>query len=489
MRKTLDKIAFEIDEAADKKNMESLIALLQICSSEIKNSNCHDRVIYHFFKANCYSAIHEAKSLTSGSDFEWRHKDKVSEIISLREAVSDSGFHDIDEVLKCKILTNLGNNLNNLGRFVEALSYWNMAISIIPNFAMALGNKGIGLTYYSRYLYDHGHSGILLAFAKDSLSKVFTNALWDSGFQSVAHDSFKSYYDDIANHLDRIEYDFYLNLSQEPLAKNKKEAEYRKWCLDNTLFLSPLNDVCKEAIAARDVFHLPTHSYGVKEEPRFPKYFNVLKQEYATARFMLFDSVMGSNNHFSDNDVLLLDNYDAAEFGYKNEQLKTAFRISYSLFDKIALFINDYFNVGLVAGKVSFRKIWGEKTKQGYRIRPCFDGRKNWPLRGLYYLSKDLFDKDFNYTALPEAKELADLRNNLEHRFVSVQWYASQVPSTNMHTYIIKDDLEKKTLKIMFMAREALIYLSLAMHLEEINKPDDGSLAVPIVPSPIDRQV
>lgn len=158
------------------------------------------------------------------------------------------------------------------------------------------------------------------------------------------------------------------------------------------------------------------------------------------------------------------------------------------MFDKIALFINDYFSVGLKAGSVSFRQIWGKTKNKKFELYPCFEKSNNWPLRGLYYLSKDLFDEGFIYVSLPDAQELASLWNRTEHRFLSLQEYASAVENTDTHSYITIADFEDKTLRMISMARKALIYLSLAMHREEAirDKDKDGDkLSVPIQSTPI----
>jgi hypothetical protein len=260
------------------------------------------------------------------------------------------------------------------------------------------------------------------------------------------------------------------------------------WCLGNNLFLSPLNDVTKLSVSARDVLHLPSHTYHIDEEARFPNYFNIMKQEYITARFMLFESLDNYDEHASDKDVLLINGFDGAQFGYRAEQLKIAFRLAYSIFDKVALFLNEYYSVGLKINAVSFRKIWGQRKNKKFEIHSHFKGSQNWPLRGLYYLSKDLFDDDFDDVALPEAKELAGLRNRIEHRYLSLQDYAAPVNNTDMHPYISIDEFQLKTLRIMSMAREALVYLSLAMHREEeIRKIENEKVSFPIQSSPIER--
>lgn len=489
MDNELDNLSLEIDSAIEGGDVLVLNSLIGRCSKELESTDFQSRAIIHFFKANCYSALSSMRSGESGYMWSWKQNDKVLEILCLRRAISEPVFSNLDPIFQCKILTNLGNSLNQFGRFIEAIQAWDSALAIVPNFAMALGNKGVGLIHYAQCLYDHGHSGIMVAHAKDDLeSAISEDALWDSGFHPEAEEYFRQNYNDAQGHLNKIDYDFEFDLDQWPIGRNKKEVEYRTWCLKHGLFLSPLNDVCRVSASARDVIHLPSHTYKVSEEPCFPNYYNILKQEFVTARFMLFESSRNDNEHISDQDVLLMDGFDGALFGYRSEQIKTAYRLVYSLFDKIALFLNEYYDVGLKSSSVSFRKIWGETKNKKFELNPCFEGNKNWPLRGLYYLSKDLFDDDFVDVALPEATELAKLRNRTEHRYLSFQEYVAPVKNTDTHSYITIDDFKLKTIRIMSMTREALVYLSLAMHREEkIRYKENDKLSFPIQSVPIER--
>ena len=492
MDKALEALALEIDAAATDGNVSALNTLLDKCSDGLETATGRNRSILHFFEANCHSALAAMRYREPDYKYSWRQSEQVSEILSLRKAVSEQEFSELEPLLQCKILTNLGNNLNHLGRFVEAIKSWDAALAIIPNFAMALGNKGVGLIYYSQSLYDHGHSGILTAYAKTNLNNAISkDALWDSGSHPEAKENFKQYYSDSVKHLEDIEYDFEFELDQWPLGESDEDVNYRGWCMHHRLFLSPLNDVCRLTVTAQDVIHLPNHTYNIDEKPRFPNYFNLLKQEYVTARYVLYEATNVENEHISDKDVLLLSGFDGVHFGYRSEQLKMAYRLAYSLFDKIALFLNDYFSVGLKAGSVSFRQIWGKTKNKKFELYSCFEKSNNWPLRGLYYLSKDLFDEGFIDVSLPDAQELASLRNRTEHRFLSLQDYACTIENTDTHSYLTIADFEDKALRIISMAREALIYLSLAMHREEVirNKDKDSNkLTVPIQSTPIERK-
>ncbi len=493
MDEVLKSLGIEIDKAFYDKNLQKLIELKNRCLDQLEKETGQNRVIIQFYEANCYGYMLSIRRQLEGVDFNWSQDEKVHEVLALRRAISEKYFEECDHIFQCKILTNTGNALNQLGRFIEAIRYWDEALKIIPNFAMALGAKGGALISYAHSLYDQGHAGILFANANIILKEVIsTEVLWDGGEHPEAKNKFQEDYDYTVKILDSIDYDYNFDLNQYSLGDTSEEVDYNAWCLSFRLFLSPINDVTRVTAAAHDPLHLPSHTYNVDEEARFPKYYNVLKQEYVAARYMFYKAISGRDQHIADKGVLLLSGMDGACFGYKAEQMKTAYRLAYSMFDKIAVFINDYFSVGLIERSVYFRSVWSQYDKESkeYKVLPVFEESCNWPLRGLYYLSKDIHDERFKDTSLSNAQELANIRNTIEHCFLSLQEYDSNHESTKIHSYLAKDDFEKKTLRILSMAREGLIYLSLAMKREEDirrEKKDinQSKLVFPVLSEPI----
>ena len=488
MNEELMKIASKIDHAEDCKDVDGIEKLLAQCHDLLESEGFTDRAIVYFFIANCFSALDRINTTTINI-WSWLQKYKTSELLNLRKSIAETDFETLHDVLRCKILTNMANVLSHLGRTIESTKYYNMVIKINPDFAMALGNKGVGLFHYSQILYDYSHTGIMCHFAELDLSRsIDPDAKWDSGFRKEVFEYFTSYQGKAKSVVKHVGYDVNCDLNQWPLGETQKEISYRKWCLESQLFLNPLNDVCKLSVAATDIIHLPSHVYEINETPRFPNYFNILKQEYVTARYMHFEACNSEGNHFVDKDVLLINGFDGISWGYKIEQLKTAYRLAYSIFDKIALFLNDYMNVELRVSRVNFRNIWGKFEKKKFSLYPCFSNSENWPLRGLYYLSKDLFDSNFSEVADPEARELSEIRNRAEHRYLGIQEYDTLVNNSEYLRHISFDDFEKKSIKILSMVREALIYLSLAMHQEEQTREknrDNDKLHVPIQSIPI----
>ena len=186
---------------------------------------------------------------------------------------------------------------------------------------------------------------------------------------------------------------------------------------------------------------------------------------------------------------------DYTDFGLATEKLKTAFRLTYSLLDKIAYFLNHYLALGMKEKQVNFRKIWLEGSDKNPRVRQSLEDSRNWSLRGLYWLGKDLFEEKLSEVAEPEAEELAQMRNHLEHKYLKVHWLlvpespdplaaspAVDLFKDTLAYSISSEQLEQRSLHLLRLAREALIYVSLAVHAEEQRRERESPLVGLVAP-------
>ncbi len=470
---TLDDLADAIDSASDAGDEAVLRRLGEDCESRLRTAQSEDRVRLLYYWSNTYSSIIAIKQNDSDFVWNWNQPEGIQNILLLRRAIGEPSFDTINSIVARQIRTNLASRLHAIGRPVEANEERLRVLEYDPLFAKALAGHAKGIAFYARQLYDQNHVPILLAAARSLFDAALgQDAFWESGDRNSIAPKLLEERNRIADVLHRNNYDEDYNLNQWSLGDTEEERSYRRWCLRNRLFLNPLNEAYTETVAATDVLHLPSHSYGIEDVPRFPGYYNLLKQEYVSARYRLYRATHEDEPKFIMRDVLMLDSGEGQALGHFTEDLRSAFQATYAIFDKIGLFLNDYFQVGLEPQKVSFRGVWFVKRhRDDSEIRPMFKNHRNWPLRGLYFLSKDLFDHDFKEVSEPDAAHLAQLRHQLEHRFLSFQNFKTE-RSTETHRFISIDDFENKALRLLKMAREALIYLSLAMHREEQLRKD-----------------
>lgn len=476
----LNHIAILIDSSLDtqfRRGVERAFYLLdELAKRELMPNQ---GALIEYFRANAWSAKEELAG--ERGSWDWEHAEREQQILALSRAAAHPGFAKLDVSRRCQVLTNRANLLNTMGRFVDAIEGWDRALRIIPNFAMALANRGLGLKHYAGLLEDDRERAILLLHAHDGLAAaVAPDALYEGDNQVDLRQQFAATASAYAAAVDLNRVRVLQDLDGTALGRSKAEQAYRRWCLDRRLFLSPLNDLGPFTAAAIDDLVLPaiTESFddrpGAFTPPPVIGFFNQMKQEYASARFMLYEGLNSTKLHFSDRGVRLFDTLDYPAHSLATERVRTAYRIAYSLLDKVAYLVDHVWKLGKVADRINFKNVW--MTEGKLRLLDRFKVNQNWPLRGLYWLSKELFDNELKRTTGADARELHDIRNALEHKYLQVHegwaWDLMLIsPATNgLGISINSDLLEAKALRVMKIARSALIQLALAIGVEERNK-------------------
>jgi hypothetical protein len=471
----LQAISQAIDFAADHGDLElTTRALAWGEQLEPQTLSDQQRALLDYFRANAWANRQAAKQTEHGWIWSWDQPELEQQVLLLRRALSSPAFESLDIVRRCQILTNLANQLDTAGRFVESRQLWGRALSLQPVFWMARANRARSLMHYAHALYDPGHTAVFaLNSHRDTIEALEHLEKHPNLGDPNLRVHFLANATAIEQHFDLAAIAEHYRPDQHPLGDSDAERAYRRWCLNEGLFLNPLNDLGPHRIAAHDVLTLPNFVTALHEPPVLIGFFNQLKQEFVSARWLYHEGISSDGPHLSDRGVLLYNTLDYPALGLHVEQVKTAFRMCYSLLDKIAYFLNHYLKLGIPEKRISFRHIWREK--EAGPIRPAFLASENWPLRGLYWLSKDLFESDFQDVIEPDARSLHDLRNHLEHKYVKV--HSMKMPRMdgsapdpffdNLAHAVSREDLERRSLRVVKLARSALIYLSLGVHREE----------------------
>ncbi|SDC96827.1 LA2681 family HEPN domain-containing protein [Niabella drilacis] len=464
-------------EQNDKNAIERGLGFSE--KQKLDNFSDYEKATFHYFVSNGWAYLQRfIQTLNSVEFWAFQTPEIENQVIHLRMALTLTNNFDSPE-LKSQILINLGNTFSHIGRFVEATQYWQKAMRIMPGFGMAVGNLGFGLAHYARALYDEGHRFLFCQFAYKYLVEASTRddvyKEGQDGFKYVA-ETIKERYG--ADNLKNIK-----PLTDFSLGNSKEETAYREWCIQNTLFINPLNDFLSENIVGHDCFYLPTITLDLDQPPVYHTIYNQIKQEYVSARFLYYEGINQTEVHFSDKENKQMDTLDYSLYSINTEKLKIVFRVCYSLFDKIAYLLNEYLQLGLNPKDVSFRKIWCSKSRKNNQseLNPIIINSQNWPLRGMYWLSKDLveFESQFSKAILPEAQQIATIRNFIEHKSFKIVEYGETGLTDNDLTFqITRDEFEEKVYVLMQMARSAIMYLSFAIHIEEQKKEKKPSIPV-----------
>ncbi len=467
----LKHLAALIDTSFDARQRDGLLRALKL-GDELQKRRLKptQTVVLHYFLGNAWSNLRWIEKKGTAESWNWEQHEIEQEITNFRLALNNPEFKNCDDYRRCQILTNLGNLMNHVGRFVEAQGYLKRALSILPNFGMGLGSRGTTLSDYARSI-PRRHDAILML---EESERMLSDALRSQMIHNAAREHYAERLNLIqaAQEKNRQRQDrFKLN---KTFGKSKKERSYRQWCLQERLFLNYLNDITAEQCAAEDNVILPSLTRKIGEGLHFEGLYNQLKQEFVSARFLYFEATNRTSVHFSDKGVVLYDTMDCPSHSLAVEKVKTAYRVAYSVFDKIAFFLNAYFELGIDERQVTFRTFWYTDRQKKRGLRTEFTQRKNWPMRGLFWLSKDLFEDAAGFRAAiePEAQELKRIRDHIEHKYLKVLEFG--YPPFTWESFrdqlaltVSRQDLYRKTLSVLKMARAALIYLSVAVYWEE----------------------
>jgi tetratricopeptide (TPR) repeat protein len=296
----LEHIGLLTDVSFDLRLTEGLKCAIQLSEELQKRQlNAGQLATLHYFVANAWAYLRKLERSDKDKSWEWEQKETEKEIIHLRLALDEEGLRQLPDERICQILTNLSNHMDYVGRFVEAVEYRDRALAKLPSHSMARGNRGRGLVDYARSLYDQGHVALFLKHAYSDIKIALFSAL---------HEGARNYFDMYRMNIESVMSPEHLNevfdMCAFPLGSSEQEIQYRQWCLNNTLFLNPLNDLGPFPIAAQDIL-TPSIVMDIDKGPYYFGYFNQIKQEFVSARYLYYEGINAKNLHFSDKQVLL----------------------------------------------------------------------------------------------------------------------------------------------------------------------------------------
>lgn len=363
----------------------------------------------------------------------------------------------IDPLL-CSLYTNYANILDGCGRKQLAIEMYNKAIKINQNFTMATGNLAISLDHYRRFIDidEHFH------FVKE-IKHLLSLSLDTTDLNQV--DYAKSRFQELEERY--LEFDVSEECTCRDTVYNLETERYRHWCWENILYLNSLNDLQADDINRfyDNIQLIELSSSNANELKRLLSMFNQIKQEYVYSRYLCYESLNVGEVHYADENVSLVDCYDYTQYSVRVEGLKTAFKSLYSLLDKVAMFINEYYKLEIRVRKINFHSIW-----KCDKLKGMLD--KNIGLSAIYWISQDFENAEQTLTANPKSKRLQVTRNCLEHRFTNVvlDFVGSSDDSDESQLYITEYELRSYTIDLLHLVRELILSLKNAILISEVHK-------------------
>lgn len=475
INKKIVEFGIGIDRICDSCDYVNLMEYLEeIKSFAEKNNEAESDARIFYYLGTGYST-YSNYMIQSGK----KHTD--SEVIDIRRwsmyyfrkawslyKESDKNYVDFGLM----ILTNYANELDSAGRVIEALRIYRKILNLNESFSIARGNYGRALQFLANIVNDGGHYNDIHCYAYQAVKKAIS--IKDKSLHNKALEVFRKI---VVNYEDMPIRDLVKEsiVYEEYSLGEIEESRYRNWCLENHLFLNPLNEVIElESAFAHDpltiisytenIHHTDSVNDSTAEPPRWFAMINQLKEEYAYARYLCYEGMEKyKETHFADRNVKLsLASYDYTNYSIRVEQLKSAFKNLYSILDQIGFFVNDFWELGLEERKADAYNVCKSK------IYP----KDNVVLMSLYWVLCEFYEK-YGEAEQASEKNLALLRNAIEHKFVKVHdysWNRKLQLEKDSFYHISEDTLKEYTIRLLEIARESLMYLVYAIGIDESKK-------------------
>lgn len=544
----------------DKGKLREFIE--QILSNNYNFENLSDESQFYYMVGNCLQEIYSYREL------DWFSDELSQAVIFYRKALYAlqriKKLTYMELILKGSIETNLGNSLSSQGRTFCCIPFWDNAYKSTRN-PVSIISKANNELFIAGNLYDHGHTEYhqyiaykLVLLGLNTIDELYPEhkVAYEEGSDLI---NFKIWFE---SHYKAQDFE-YFNEFAEAFETNKQK-NYLEWCGDNRLFLNDLNDVCTSQVVYQDIITLPsisaeiTASLSLDEELVYHGNFDEIKNDYCYARYLTFiaQNIPNEQAHIFNMTYPHVNDMSYSITNIKTNHYKSAFRTLYSIFDKIAYFINRFFDLNDIGKdhRISFDSIFKElnsnkKWKPNDKIR----NSKNYFIHALFYILKDLRDvKDTTPVSLwldPDAKSFSDIRNAIEHRSLKIvdnfghelsqldvvsrsaefknmknevieleniiSTIAAEISvaeridnnalkcllqnkkcdlennleerktkiyekdKRSSHSLVVtENEFEARVVVLMKLVRNSIMYLSLAIHLEERNKPKNDRLAI-----------
>lgn len=373
-------------------------------------------------------------------------------------------------------LVHLGSVYDHFGRFQEAQNLWLQAGHLRNDDYMWRFNIGFSLGSTHGY-YERRAESFVLAHAQ-SLLKQYVNKPETTRSATALYERIKDFKTP--------------DISEDKVAEyeDTEEGRYNQWVNDNWLRLNSYNDINPHSLISQDDSLYFNAVFSPKQDPEFGyrifSLLNEIKQEYVSARFMLYQYFTNSGTiHFSDKSVRLSDNADYSNYSYHIEVAKSSFRALYSLLDKIAYALNEYLGLGVSGMNVSFKDIWYSNKKKRTLRKEITNQETAHSLAGLLFIRNDIYGGDECYLQDEKTLRLKAVRNAMEHRAIIVTDDGA-FDDSGVTLKISRTDFEETAMTLIHTVRQAIFcFVNTVNHIEYDKKMSIKKADQLVIPQPV----
>ncbi len=392
----------------------------------------------------------------------WRlQRDELQKLVLDRKSIPPD--------LVTEVLTNFGNVMDELGRTVEAIDLWNQVLVLDPDHPVALGSKGQA---YLRLLgIQPRHNLRLVEAARASLEHCLSEPeriARHADYGATA--SYEKSYEEVKRIAVQLagQFDEFLVKVQKLRIQHEgwnPDPRQRAWAKSGLLLtVNPFPEWCPDTLKDDLFFDGLSTEANESGELRFAKLahtLNQIKEDFSLARYLLTVAAQPEAIAGMSSLTQYADTLDYADFGLASAMIKASIRTSVDIFDKIANFMNRYFELGIPDRRVSFASVWyesgitDEKKRVESQILAQLLQRSGW-LRGIRDVAENL-----NFYPAPSK----DVRNKATHDYLIIE--NAVRPSAILHGQVVSADAHEYARQLLMMVKGAVVNLVAVVQREE----------------------
>lgn len=424
------------DVVASKLGMTTIKRLLK---TDASNSGLQ----YMLGTAELAMAGHDSTSRPEWWEATRKHQ------INARKHLWEAAESDLDAPTQAQAWINLGNNLDEGGRWVEAYEAYVLAMRVDFDNPIAAGHAALILNRRGGAPGGPDWQPLAHRLAKTAQSRREFVA-WIAPGAEVQFEKLP---------IDRADE------HHEPQTLTPYETFVSTNRLHLSLALDASHPDCWDSLTCPD---LTEPMASDNNPPALIAMFNACKADYLLARQLAWDA----NQVDDDDQHHYLNTLDYARYGSGPARSVLAMRSALDVLDRVGVMANQYFGVGEDPKNVHFRTAWREESK-GRPLRTEVKNEidaSNWSVLALVTLSDDFRDDGWLFGR-------QHLRNIATHRFViSHDMMTGNWRECDEVEHISSAELEEGTIAALRIARSALMYLADAVMRREGRHPRGMSL-------------
>jgi tetratricopeptide (TPR) repeat protein len=365
-----------------------------------------------------------------------------------------------------QVWVNYGNCLDSLGRGVEALYAYDEALKIDPKFAMAIGNKAITSQHFATI------SGSYTSAIHIDAYQAIKEIIDDKALVKVGGLGAKRHFEAVLQNIEAMVTDKKVlqkritHLRYDDSALSDFENFYVRFCIAHKLFLNfhLHDDTCEAALSDPIFISIVTSIDDTTTFYGLAHYINQIKEDYVVARLLLVQSQLRRQDFDSiSRRTTFVNPLDYSQTNIYTGLLKSAYKEAFNILDKISVFLNKYYNLGLKESSIYFDTIWVKDKKKDPSMRREILNSENMSLYALYDIFRDFQSGYFT--------RMKDIRRALTHRRLTIfELGSGEINNDGELVSVTSGELVNQTIQLMRLVKAAIIYLINTVALEENKK-------------------